>query len=421
MRRLRFQNPSIDKTYATFLGADYVIGATTVTGQSNNSFAANDIGVFGEPSQELTETKKINSLTGSTVFNLPSSLNFAHGKGTPIYKTLWDQIAIEADYGSGFSIITQTAIQWDNKNNETIYFDANGADTTRYRFRFANSVLSTFSEYSPTLGGSGFTRPQVGYMIRQVRKMVYDIERKIVTDDEIIRMFNDAQDIIYAFNQKWWFLHVDAENSGISIPSIANTKVYSLASLTNYGHIDRIRYQYTLSGVTQIYDLIKKPSLEFDALVVNQTRPATDWLQIYKLLPPDASSIYGYFKVEPVPQTTGVGTFYPNYYIKMADLNSVDDSTSVPFPSMLERYAQGRTEQIKGNEDKAQIYLNYLVSDNEDRIPKDLETLLKLDKQAKEAAGQARSLFRFRGQKYPQRLMGRTIEERDYNREFYMD
>lgn len=423
MREIRIENPSILKHYTTYLGADYSSG-TSVTVLNNNSFAANDLLVFGEPREELTELKKLNSVSGSTTFTIASALNFAHGKGTPVYKTLWDNVSIEWRSSSAgtFAEITQSAIQWDNKEGETVYFHQTGDDNSEYRFRFYNSVTTTYSEYSPTLTGAGFTRAQVGYMIKQIRKTVNDEERKIVEDVEIIRFLNRAQDIVYAHNPRYWFLQIDTYQAGTGIAALASTKVYSLATYTTFGHLGRLRYNYSSGSVNQIYDLEKKDSTEFDRLTTDLNKGTDDWVARYKLLPADSSSANGYFQVDPAPTNSSVGTFYPVYYEKMANLDTVDDTTQIPIPEVLEDFAISQIEAIKGNETKAKTYLDLFLGPPDTQIRNVDITGIKLlddiDKQQKDAVDQPKG-FVFKGQKYHKETFGNPRINRDIIKELY--
>ena len=423
MRKIEIQNPILDSTYKTRISSDYSSG-TSLTVENNSSFAANDYLVVGEPSEELSEGKKLDSISGSTTLNIASALNFSHGKGTSIYKSPWDFISLERRTSSAgtFAEISQSGIQWDNPKNLTIYYDADATDAYEYRFRFYNSITGKYSEYSPTLTGAGFSRDQVGYLINQVRLLAHDIERKIVTDDEIIRFFNRAQDIIYTHNPKYWFLLVDVYKATTGIAALANTNVYSLATYTTFGHLETVRFHYNSGGTSELYHLLKKSSVEFDHLASNLNETADDWAWIYKLLPTDSSSANGYLQIFPKTKTTGIGTLYPNYYEKMADLNSVDDETQVPLPELLEDFAIGQIERIKGNEQKAIYYEKVLVSDSPTITPSGLIMLDKLDQQQKLAAGQPRSLWNFRGQKAISLLYGnRSRQNRDYQKEFYMN
>lgn len=422
MRRIRIQNPVLDKNYRTYLGADYSSG-TSLTVASNTSFAALDFLIVGEPREEATEMKQLSSVSGSTTMTLASALNFAHSKGTPIYKTPWDFVSIERRTSSSgtFAEITQSSIQWDNPNNETVYFDSAATSAYEYRFRFYNSSSLTYSEYSDTISGALAGRNTVRYMIQVVRDVTADRERKIATDEEIIRALNRAQDIIYAHNPRWWFLYVDTFELGSgSIAATAGEDVYTLNNLTRFGHLAGLKYQYNSGSENVIYQLRKVAEAEFDRLDVDQNTTDDNHPSIYKLVPADSSSDNGYFKITPDIKDSGVGTFYPTYYEKMANLDSPADTTQVPLPDLLIDYAIGFVESIKGNETKAKIYQASLVNDDRARTPIGLVSLEKLDRQQKDAVGQPRSMWRFRGQKAMSRLYGNKYPQSpDYIRENY--
>lgn len=424
MRRIKIPNPTVDETYRTYINSDYSSG-TALTVANNSSFAANDLALVGNPREELTEIKKVDSISVKTNLTLASTLSFAHPKNTPVYKILWDNVSIERRTSSAgvFAEITQSGLQYDNKLNLTIYFDSDATDSYEYRFRFYNSVTTTYSEYSPTLSGAAPSRRSVRYMIQQVRELANDLDRKIVSDMEIIRAINRGQDIIYTHNPKYFFLYVDTYESGSgSIATVAGTKKYSLNSLTNYGELAGIKYEYSSGGIDQIYRLEKKSEIEFDRIDSDQNMVNDDWSQIFKILPADDSSENGYFKVTPKMLSSGIGTFYPLYYRKMPNLDTVDDLTLVPLPDLLIDYAIGHVEQIKGNENKAKIYQSCLVLDDETRTPRGLVMLDKMDRAQKDAVGQPKSVWNFRGQKAIRRLFGNKVaplQSPDYYRENY--
>lgn len=427
MRRIRIQNPILDKNYKTQLAADYSsgVGLTVI---NNAAFAADDILVVGEPSEEKTEGKtKLSSIATSTGMTISSALNFSHGKGTAIYKTLWDKLSIESRSSSlgTFAEIAEINIQWDNHNNETVYYDSNGNDNYEYRFRFHNSDASTYSEYSPTLGGTGFSRESVGYMIREIRKIVNDLEKKIVSDNEIIRFLNRAQDIVYAHNPRYFFLKVDTYKDSDGIAATAGEDVYSLAQYETLGHIDVVRYKYESGNVERLYTLEKKQDLEFDALTTDLNRGNDDWVACYKLLPRDSSSDKGYLQIDPAPTNTGVGTLYPKYYEKMANLDSVEDETQVPMPDILEDFAISQIERVKGNEAKSQQYLELFLGPKDQRGGFEnitgLKLLDKMDNAQKDAVGQPRQLWSYKGRRALSRTLGNPRMNRDNIKENYMD
>lgn len=423
MRKLSINNPSFNETLKTYVSTDYASG-TALEAVNTVSFAADDILVVGEPTEEKTEQKDITAVADKDTFTLSSGLNFAHAKGTPIYKTPWDQISIEGRSSSAgvFAQLVLTDIQWDSKTNKTIYFHSAGTDTWEYRFRFYNTQTTTYSEYSPTLTGLGFGRKMVGYMIRNVRKITNVYDQEVVSDDEIIRAFNRAQDIIYAHNPKYWFLLIDSYKAGSGIPAVASTNVYSLASYTSYGHLESVRYRYNNGSTDKLYHLTKKNSVEFDAFAEDLNQSKDDWAELYKLLPADSDSDNGYLQIHPKTANSSIGTIYPNYYEKMADLSAVADKTQVPLPEILEDFGISYVYKVKGDEVKAAVYEGGLVSENENKIPKHLLLLDKMDRAQKSAQGQPRSLSNFRGQHAMRRFYrGGQMEDRNWVAENYIN
>ena len=426
MRKVAIENPTVERTYKGYLDADYTSG-TTLTVKANTSFAANDLIVIGEPTEELTELKKISSVSSVDTINLASALNFDHPKGTPIYKIVWNFVSIERRSSSSgtFAEITQSGIQWDSKTNETYYYDQDATNTYQYRFRFYNSVTTTYSEYSPTITGAILQRDTVQYMLDDVRKIGGDMERKLTSDDELIRMFNEAQDIIYTHNPRYFFLKVDTFESGSgSIAATAGEDKYTLGNLTNYGHLSYVKYRYTSGADDVIYVLRQIDEVEFDRIDSDQNQTDDNWPQVYKLIPADSSSENGYFKITPDIKDSSIGTFYPVYYERMADLASVADTTQVPLPYLVETLAIAYLFRIKGNEAKAKIYENYLIEDPDRKnpaVPIGLAMLDKLDNQQKQVVGQPRSLKVFKGQKGVKRLYGNKYPgvSMDYIRENY--
>lgn len=428
MRRVSIENPSVDRTYKTYVDSDYSSG-TVLTVKANTSFAANDLIIIGEPQEELTELKQVSSVSGGATINLSSALTYSHPKGSPVYRVLWNFVSIERKTSSAgtFSEITQSGIQWDSKTNETIYFDRDATNAYQYRFRFYNSVTATYSEYSATVTGAIPSRKSVQAMIDYVRKIAGDLERKVASDDEIIRIFNQGQDIIYAHNPKYFFLYVDTfERGSGSIAATTNEDVYTLGNLTNYGHLSGLKYRYISGADNVIYQLKRESEVEFDRIDSDQNTTDDNWPTTYKLLPADSSSDNGYFKVTPDIKDSNIGTFYPLYYEKMADLTTVADTTQIPLPMLLENLAIGYIFRIKGNEGKARIYESYLIPDRDDRnridiVPRGLLMLDKLDAVQRKAVGQPQNLVVFKGQRAIKRLFGNKYPgvSLDYIRENY--
>lgn len=359
MRRIRIPNPDLHKEEKTYLDADYSTGSTSLTVVNAIGFAGGEVnffGVIGEVGEDKTESQQVSSITGATQVNFPATFRFNHNKSTPLYRSSWNQVELSKMVsGGGWVIISQSNIQWDK--NETIYIDNDGATTDSYRFRFWNSVSNVYSEYSPTATGAGFDRNQVGFMVLRVRKNINDVERKIISDSEIIEHLDTAQDLIKGIRQDWWFLLVDTFKGLNGISVVASTGVYSLATYTDFNFLKDLRYNFNNGTDNIVRHLTFQEKLIFDDRVRDQNRSKDDQIEVYTLLPADSSSANGYIQVDPVPEHA-YGTLYPNYYKTMTTLNDVADTTPIPIPSILETYAISQCERIKGNETKAELYEN---------------------------------------------------------------
>jgi hypothetical protein len=249
-------------------------------------------------------------------------------------------------------------------------------------------------------------------MIDRVRKSVNDLERKVVSDAQIIEMLDTAQDLVKGVRQDWWFLLVDTFKALNGIAVAASTSVYSLAKYTDFNFLESLRYNFDDGTDNMLRHLTNFNALLFDDRVKDQDRDTDDQIEVYKLLPPDSSSDNGYVQVDPVP-TAANGTLYPNYYKLMPTLNDVSDETLVPIPSVLEQYAISQCERIKGNEKKAEIYENLFFGNPDKRQgirarPTGIELLERIQKANIHPQGQPQSIKIWRGRTALRDLMQDT-------------
>lgn len=360
-RKIKIPNPKLSANELTYLDDDYSTG-TDLTVLSNLGFAAQDILVAGQVGDEQTEQKDISSVTDATTITISAALNFPHTKQTPIYKTPYNQVSVESQYGSSgaWTVLVTQDIQWDKL--ETLYIDPNGADQYNYRFRFYNSITGNYSAYSPTISGAGFANNTVGRMIINTRRKVRDPNREKVSDERIIELLVEGQDTIAGVRADWWFLRVDTyelvkRGLATGIPTVANQSYYDLEDLENFNYLKRIRYNFSSNTNQGPYDLTAKPDEEFDRFEQSPSLQNNNNVLYYKVSPPDTGSNLGYYVVWPVPMDTG-GTFYPIYFKTMNRLNDISDTTSVPYPQILEDYAAWRLHNDLGNTVEAGKYKN---------------------------------------------------------------
>ena len=231
------KNPDISNKERTWFTAASLATATSLTVRDSTNFAANDYGVAGNVGEELTECKKISSITSTTAIAIAAMTN-PHPNGTLLQKTDWNQYSLEFRTSSSgsWSVLTTADLDWDDKY--TIYSHSIGTSTSQYRFRFYNSQTAAYSEYSGTLVGSGYTSAQVGYMVNQIRLLINDLDSKVVTDEEIIRFINDGQDEISAVRPDWYFLLTENNTTTTTV----GIREYSFPS--DFRALESLRFRY---------------------------------------------------------------------------------------------------------------------------------------------------------------------------------
>lgn len=420
MRKVSVGNPQLNNSYRTQLASAYVSG-TSLTVLSNESFAANDIIVAGEVGEELAEDTTVSSLTNKDTIVVGTAFNFDHPKDTPITKVAWNKIVLEGRSSSAgtFAEVETKDIQWDKLN--TIFWHENGSDSWEYRFRFKNTVTGSLSDYSPTVTGAGFSRNQVGYMLRQVRQISDDTNGEVAGDRQIIRFFNKAQDIIRGVKKDWYFLRV--EDSGIT--TVQSQVRYTLPTgIGDLGNVDDVRYRRVNGQDDLTYQLKYLPEKEFDLYIQDNNRTNNDDVEFYTLVPGDSDTPQGYIKLFPTPDSVN-NTILVRYYRDMTDLDSVDDETLVPIPSLLEDFAIAQVAKLRGNEDMAQVYEGYFYG--KQRIGRrvseadvGINLLMKLDAARRSPAGQPLAMKRWLGRRGINRYYNnRNAVNIDYLRENY--
>lgn len=419
-RRIAIPHPDLSKVPRTNIGSDYTAASTTLTVVNNDGFAANSIAVVGQPGEEESESKPIASITGvTTITTTAGGLTFGHNKDTVVYRSEYDQVELSYYTAGAWTVLDTIPIQWNHKN--TIYVHQGGLDSYLYRFRLKNSVTSDTSEYSGSVAGSGYSKLQVGSLIENVRRIVGDPEKKIVSDFEILRLFTTAKDVIRGKRADWWFWRRESEGA---ITTTVNTRKYDLDTISErIDYIKDVRFNYNDGSVNEIYPIKHKTDLEFDQLVKDNNETTDDRVRFYNLMPPDSNSTSGYIRVDPKPKTTGYGSFYVRYYINEPDFTSPSDTTSIPLPQLLENYAISVIEGYKGNDVKSKAFriLFYGPADRDKDSSQlvGIPLLEQMHRNKLRPLGQPRQLKRFNGRRAIESYYQASAVSEDSRRENY--
>jgi hypothetical protein len=401
MTPILIATPDITGNIQTFLSQDYSSG-TTLNVLSSVGFVSGNYTVVGEPGLENTEVINLTAIPSNVAFTIPA-LKFSHPKGTPVYTINWDKYELSYRTSSAGAWVVYPAmpanLAYDAQNAE--YRDSAATSTYQWRYRYYSTEKTAYSDYSDVIGTTGWARNTVGYMVREIRKIINDPAGKTVNDTEIIRFLNAAQDKIYTLYDRWQFLF----KTGTPILTLTGIKSYPLP--TDFGRMHTVQFEYVFGGSDVTYNLRYLPVIEFDYETRDNTAANDDNIVEYSIYPGDTTSPKGYLYINPKPITAGL-KITPRYFMTIPDLSTYADATVIPIPDIIENYALAQILKIRKEDDKANAY---------DAMFKEQVELLKL--MQRKNASPMRSFWKYRGVKAEQKLFGTRDVYSDTTKEMY--
>ena len=370
--------------------------------ESSVAFSNGNYVVIGETGNETTEVTNLTAVPPTDTSLTVTALNFSHPKGTPVYFTRWDKYELQyrATDAGAFAAYAgmPTALNFDAINTE--YRDVDATTTYSWKYRYYSSEETAYSDFSDIITATGWPKNSVGYMVREVRKIIKDPESKTVSDTEIIRFFNAAQDKIYTLYDRWWFLLTE----GTVIDTVASQKPYSLPS--DFGRLHRVNFRYVSGDSDLVYNLRYLTNVEFEYETRDRNADDNDEVKYYSIYPGDSDNSTGYLHIWPTPETAGLD-MTPWYYKTITDLDSFADETEVPLPSILVDYALAQAYKIR-DDAKANYY---------DKLFREQIDLLKL--MQKKQTNTMKQLWRYKGRRSKSRLFGTRTISSDQMKEDY--
>ena len=90
------------------------------------------------------------------------------------------------------------------------FVDPAGTSTTFYKFRYKNSISSTFSDYGTTFSSNSNGEGTAGALIAQAKASVGVTDDPLLTPDFMLKALNDARDVvhrIYGYGRAKDYLH----------------------------------------------------------------------------------------------------------------------------------------------------------------------------------------------------------------------
>ncbi len=348
---IKIKNPNLSEVERTTLTADVAAAGTALTVRNAEGYTTSWYAIVGEPGQEQTEGVLITGTTGNTQIDV-GALNFAHPKSTPVYLSKWNQWNFwRQATGGAFASFSTTDIEWDDASKTSTIVVAGGVTTDTYKWRPYNSTLPQYGTFSDTLAGTGLTRRQVGYLIKQVQK---NAVANNVKDETIIDYFNDYQDLVYEQLPKaWWF-----SKEGDEVSTIVSTYKYPISSnWSDWLSEKLLLYRFILGDTTDItYPLTWATEAEMRNMKADANQTDDDNAKYWTLYPPDDDSALGYIVLHPTPKTVDC-FLIPVHYRELTRLDSFGDIVVIPTTKGYIDYAFYRIyDDIKEDKTNADKY-----------------------------------------------------------------
>ena len=188
-------HPSIDGNPRTNLTTKAASAQAVLVVQNATDFNTNDMLVIGNPGEELTEIKKIASISGKSL-TLSANLVNSHPENTRITFIKYDQIKFykATSINGTYNLVSTKNIAIDEPH--TLYDDSTALSTDYFKIKYYNSQSTDLSVYSDPIGASGFPRYSLIRIQDALYEQVGDIKEQYYTRTQITRWVNEIKDYI---------------------------------------------------------------------------------------------------------------------------------------------------------------------------------------------------------------------------------
>ena len=197
---LEIKHPDLSYQPMTYLSAALAAAGATLTVENTAGFTASDEMIVGGVGEEKTEGILVHAsptITSTTVTTVSGGVSFAHGIGTPVTRSDFDQIKIHSsttETGT-FTELAASPINIDWEAPLTRYDDTVSASTAWFKVQYYHSIDTTTSTLSDAF------QPSAGFKVRSLQAMINNIRRllklednqRVITNAEITDMLNESQ------------------------------------------------------------------------------------------------------------------------------------------------------------------------------------------------------------------------------------
>ena len=186
-------HPSIDGNPRTNLTTKALAAQADLVVQNAVDFAAHDHVVIGNHGEELTEIRKIESISGK-ILTLSAVLSNTHPENTKITFIKYDQIKFykATSINGTYNLATTKNISIDEIH--TLYDDSTALPMDYFKIKYFNSYTSDLSVYSDPISAAGFPRYSLIKIQDATLKKFGDTKEQYLDREEITTFANELKD-----------------------------------------------------------------------------------------------------------------------------------------------------------------------------------------------------------------------------------
>lgn len=180
---LYFQFPELFDDQRTYLDADVVAGASSISANGLNFFVGQYV-IIGQPGNLKTEIIQIHSSTTptGTLITFGATLSFAHSRGDVVRFIPYNQIIPTRSTDSGANFTPLSAISIRADSTETYLQRTGDASTDVYKFQFSNVSSGLVSAYSDQVTASGYGDNTVWSVKNRALSQLGEQRSDLITD-----------------------------------------------------------------------------------------------------------------------------------------------------------------------------------------------------------------------------------------------
>lgn len=295
----------------TYLTTNYASGVSSLVVSNTDNFAADDYILIQEIGQEQCELLKISTVTAATgTIVTTASSRFAHAESSRLIKIPYNQVRFfwtaAETYSEGDPVSSWTDITPDSWFSQT----EDATNTSGYGwFKFRNETTAVESGNSNPIPYANFGRNTVKSILDGFYSSINNNDLQHISMDDAMEWLNEAhdevKDALGMVNSS-----LDASDGTDTITLASGTTEYSLAS--NCGQILSVFY----GSEGRMIDPV--PITEVDKM--DSSYYGTPEMHYFR-----RGSMIGF-----VPTPTEADTIYYRFIQTATDLNSYDDTISLP-------------------------------------------------------------------------------------------